>query len=364
MNWIVLHVGPEKCASSTIQDALLSNAPPFGDQLIGKALTPFDVVLLDCDRPGPETISWFEQLIDEARPRTRDRGPAKVLVLSHEALFKLDRAIPNLAEICVRHADEVAVVLYVRRQSDFLVSSFSQWLFRSPDRIAEVGQVLTANGLDPVLFWGVERHLIAAILGGWEIGRQPSGHLYLDWSQSVTARAEALAPLGVSVSVGCLPRPGFEFDLIADFLDRAGVDPASYSKGHRVSNAAYPAAIVEGVMNAIEAGHSMPDPHEANDFFGFRTNIIPDEADADGYFLSRLKSHIDTVFEDKNETFSREFNLPAGYFTPAERIDAETIRAETFAEAARRAAVPEQLRQRERAARSTLARMAWAAFRR
>lgn len=355
---IILHVGPEKCGSSTIQRAVVGPKAALRDLLSGVMLDPRRVLELDRPCPGPETESAFHALIET---HLADR-PGLPLVLSHEMMFKMVHVLANLSAIARAHAETVIVVAYIRRQSDFLVSSFGQWLFRAPARLAETAEVLRRHGLDPTLFWGVERHLIAAILGGWHIGRQLSGHLYLDWSRALPERAAALDRPGLSLSVGLLPRPGFDIALIPDFLARAGLDPAAGRNLRAVGNPAYSPALVEAVANAVEAGQPMPGPHEANAFFDRATRAAAGDA-PDLPFLSRLKAHIDTEFEAANGAVARSFGFPAGYFTPATRIDGDAIRREIAAQAAARAAVPEDLRARDRSARVALARAAWALYR-
>ena len=358
MSRIVLHVGPEKCASSTIQHAVLNPPPPIDNLLTGVLLEPRELLTLDCDRPTTEAYTRFHALI--AAKRTE--APGRLLVFSHEMTFKLLRSVVNLADIARQHADEVVVVAYVRRQSDFLVSGFGQWLFRSPDRIAETAEILRAHGLDPMLFWGVERHLIAGILAGWEVGRQLSGHLYFDWSQSIPERAAALKACGASLSVGYLPRHSAARPLLSDFFARVGLDAAAGHAFPQVFNPAYPPALIEATLNAIESGYPMPGPHEANEFFEVATAATGAGAPLHPQFVTRLKHHIDTAFEAKNARFAKAYGLPSEYFAPLEHVDLDTIRTEIFAEAAFRAAIPEEQRHRERLSRSMLAQISWAAY--
>lgn len=358
---IVLHVGPEKCGSTSIQHAVLGGIPAIDRSIIGVMLDPRDVLALDVESPAPDTEKRFHDLIGDRIAA----HPGKTIVLSHEMMFKMLRVVRNLSTIALRYTDDVRVIAYVRRQSDFLVSSFGQWLFRSPERLAEARSVLEDNGLDPSLFWGTERHLIAAILGGWQLGRQLSGHLYLDWSESVRERAAALAPLGVLLSIGLLPRTGFPRPLIPDFLDRAGItldaDFTSDKAGGR-QNQAYPVAVIESVVAAIEAGCVMPGPHEGNDFFAHCLGASGSAPAIDMTFLTPLKDHIDTAFAERNARFSSEMKLPSSYFEPDVRIGTAEIRDRIEAEAARRAAGAPDIARRSQAALAALVQIAWNTF--
>lgn len=358
MNRIVLHVGPEKCGSSSIQNALGSGSEKLDEIVHAVKLVPDDVLKLNTDSPAQEDIARFRQIIKGATAA----HPGKTLILSHEMMFKMTNVLVHLSNISHEYADEVIVIAYIRRQSDFLISSFGEFLFRSPERISEAAEILTDNGIDPSLFWGVERHLIAAILGGWKVGRQLSGHLYLNWSKSIPKRTAALAPTGAKVSIGVLPRAGFSMPLISDFLSRAGLDPEAGANVDRVRNPSFHPSLIEAVVNAIEAGHPMPGPHEANDFFDLINSPEVQTIGPEAPFVTLLKAHIDTVFEKRNVELAEALNLPADYFVPDERIDLPTIRAEIDREATIRAAIPERLRDRERASRAALAQMVWAAY--
>ncbi|MEZ5715784.1 MAG: hypothetical protein R3D85_11775 [Paracoccaceae bacterium] len=171
MKRIVLHVGPEKCGSTSIQQALRRGAGQ-PDMPAVALMAPADLLALDMPHPAPEAVARINAVIDAAR------GNAALLVLSHEMIFKAVDVLRNLAAICLGRADEVVAVGFARRQSDFLVSGFGQWLFRSPERLEEARGVLVAQGLDPDLFRAVERHLIAASLGGVAIGRRWQAQLY------------------------------------------------------------------------------------------------------------------------------------------------------------------------------------------
>lgn len=359
MSRIVLHAGPEKCGSTSIQKTILGRGAELGSLMAGVKLKPREISQLNCDKPAPEAKALFRDLIQ----KVQRANPGKVVVLTHEMLFKVSQALTNLAAIAQEHADEVVVIAYIRRQSDFLTSAYGQWLFRAPARIEEVTNVLHANNVDPSLFWGIERHLIASILGGWEIGRQLSGHLYFDWSESVRERRDALAALDIPLSIGLLPRKGFETPLIPDFLARAGLDPKLGETVADTRNTAWNPNLTEAVLNAIEAGFKMPRPHQANEFFINATLTKGLSKTPDVRFVSRLKMHIDTTFEAKNTDLARELGLTPEYFEPKRRISGERIREIIADEAAIRAAVPVDVRQREVAARATLAQIAWHAFR-
>jgi hypothetical protein len=323
-------------------------------------LAPKELWKLKSSNPPTKTISFFHNLIE----KSQKANPDKVLVLTHEFTFQFIDVIANLAKIARQHADEVVAIGYVRRQSDFLVSSYGQWLFRSPERISEAADVMRQNGFDPSLFWGVEQNLIAAIFGNWRVGRQLTDQLYFDWSASLPPRAEALKANGARLSIGLLPRPGFEKPLVSDFLERIGERQKANAQKFGAGNLSFHPGSIEAVTNAIEFGYEMPGPHESNDFmfkFGEMEGITPYSSTA---FLSRLKTHIDTVFEAKNIEVSQSFGLNPLYFKPDIQIDQRTIVNEVLAEEEKRARVPKEARDRAKLTRAKLANKSWSAYKR
>jgi len=224
--------------------------------------------------------------------------------------------------------------------------------------------VLRENRIDPSLFWGVERHLIAAVLGGWHIARQKSGHLFIDWSESIPSRMAALSAIGVSFSVGLLPRPGYDTPLIPDFLSRAKLDPALGATAATVRNPSFHPVLIEAVVNAIEQGHPMPRPHGDNAFFIQAGAQLDQHAVQDIALLSLLKSHIDTAFEAKNTGLAADLGLSSTYFRPRERISREAIRDAIYREATTRAAASEDVRTRERDQRIAYVLRAWSDYQR
>ena len=357
---IVLHVGPEKCGSTTIQGALgMDPATPglMADQVRGVLLDPYALVFLESDSPAENVVADLHGLIAAHGRDDSDR----LLVLSHEMIFKSLALLAVLTDIAKAHADDVMALAYVRRQSDLLVSGFGQWHFRSPDRLAEASSHLRANGLDADLFRPVERHVMAAILGGWQVGRQPSGHLYFDWSQSLPERVALLAGRGARMSVGVVPQNAGSAALVPDALTRIGVKPHAGQGADDRRNPAFHPYVIEAVADAITAGFPMPGPHEAN---GFLRDLSAHEAAPPPQtgFLDRLKAHVDGCFADGNARVADDHGLPGDWARPAQVIDRAAILKDMAETAARRAADRDTLAAR-RHLRARVAARAWSDFR-
>ncbi|MEM7599473.1 MAG: hypothetical protein AAF382_17420 [Pseudomonadota bacterium] len=307
MTRIVLHIGPEKCGSTSIQQAMARDGADHQFLL----LDPYLVIGLDHEEPDPNVIAQLRRQI----AALLTDAPGKTLIVSHEMVFKSQDMLREMAAICTAVSQDVRAVMYVRRPSDFAMSGFGQWHFRTPERVTQARRVLEDHGIDARVFSGVERHLLAGLLGGWTVFRQPSGHLYVNWHKSVAQAQKTLAAHQVMLHVGTLPRKGFDGDLIADFRQRAGLAPSDAPDLVQIRNPGFSPAVIEATVNAIEAGHAMPGPHEANDFYGSAGELALEPVLDDG-FLTVLKAHVDVAFWEENQTFAKAFGHPAAYFAP------------------------------------------------
>lgn len=307
MTRIILHIGPEKCGSTSIQQSVAKG----GEDHHSLLLDPYLLIGLDHAEPDSNAIAALTRQIDTKL----SHAPNKALVVSHEMIFKSQPMLRVMAKICTRLSDHVEAIMYVRRQSDFAVSGFGQWHFRSPERLREARAVLDNHAIDASVLYGVERHLIAGLLGNWRVFRQPSGHLYLNWHSSVAEAQETLAAYDVALSVGVLPRAGFDGDLVGDFLHRAHLKSLGHTDIEATKNQSFHAALIEATVNAIEAGFDMPGPHEANDFFAKMGQLKFGELVHDD-LLATLKSHIDHAFWDQNQKFAACYDHPSAYFVP------------------------------------------------
>src|SRR5690606_3335435 len=140
MKKIILHVGPGKCGSSSIQSFFLTNKKPCKEKVSFILMKIRDINKLN-----------VEQLSED-------------LIVYYEYLFQCPLAVKQLCLLCTKLSIETSIIGYSRRQSDFLISAYAQWMFRSTDVIEEVNKTLLKNSIKPVLFEGLEKTIIAAII--------------------------------------------------------------------------------------------------------------------------------------------------------------------------------------------------------
>lgn len=323
MTELVLHIGPGKCGSSSLQNFFASQKNPcFEDIGYFKPNAP-EISKLNCIKPSESLLATFAIQLSE------NLIGCDTLILSHEFLFQNPYTIANIVAIATinKLVTKVFIIGYSRRQSDFLISAYSQWLFRSQDRINEVTNTLVKFGIDPVLFTGLERQLIASVINDFHSARQLSEYSILDWHNSYNTISQLVREYGVEVKCGVLPRKESDIPLLEDFCRKAGLTLYHQNKAvvQKVSNVSFNQDIVEAINNAVTLGFQVPNPHEDNDIIGFLSSKMNPMRKNSSEFLLGLKSYIDTYYFDSNILLCNQYNLDKLYFLPTERFSKSEI---------------------------------------
>lgn len=137
---VILHIGGAKCGSSAIQAYLARNR----DALAGRGLAVPGIALDFASDVTGEQIWFFEDAVtagDLSRIAERFRGLLDAVeregfrdvVVSAENVCNHPSLAPLLAETL--SDAEVRIVFYVRRQDDFLISSWQQWNLKRFDSV-------------------------------------------------------------------------------------------------------------------------------------------------------------------------------------------------------------------------------------
>ncbi|MCO5161832.1 MAG: hypothetical protein M9939_11885 [Mesorhizobium sp.] len=345
---LIVHIGPGKCGSTSIQRELSRPGSPFEGRTFD---LPRPLIReLDAD----DALEAAPQLLRLASPLL---GTGEVAVLSHEVLSQRPLALTNVIRFLRPQVDEVRIVGYSRRQSGFIQSAYSQWLFRVPVRAAEVRSILEAAGLNPQHFTGLEAHFIAAVKTDMVSARQLTNNVIFDWHAGYEHIARLLEPFDVTISAGVIPRAGHEFSLLDDFYRRCGYPsvPLPETREER-TNPEYDGDLVEAVHLAMQLGLPVPGPHEHNAFFERGVDLPPFPRDPEAEdMIDVLRDYVDTRFRDANCAFCREYGLPEDYFEPRRAISREDAEAAVSCEAARRRADPDLVARRHAAIAGRLA---------
>jgi hypothetical protein len=312
---LVIHVGPGKCGSSSIQNFFATQKFPCIESIRYKLLNPAIIANLNSQDADKALLNEvMEQL-------SVDLGGCDCLILSHEFLFQNPRAVYNYCLLAKNLTEKVTIIGYCRRQSGFLISAYSQWLFRSPERIREVNSIINRLGLDPSVFTGLERQFIASIENDFYSARQLSGYNILDWHGSYGNISQLTNALGVTISCGALPNKESSPSLIQDFCRRAdlALHPDTEVAHRERANLSFDHSVIEAINTAIGLGIDMMGPHESNEMISLLSSLMKTTVDSDG-FISDLSSYTDWHYWSANLMFCKQYELDLEYFQPGPEI--------------------------------------------
>ena len=156
---VILHIGAAKCGSSAIQAYLAQNADAlanrgvfvpgpeleFDTHITGEQIWFFEGVATG----GPKLGHRMAHLLREAQAKH-----ASTLIISAENICNHPSLAAPMAEALTGH--DCKIVFYVRRQDDFLISSWQQWNLKRFDTVDEFLRAragIDACWLDMILPW-------------------------------------------------------------------------------------------------------------------------------------------------------------------------------------------------------------------
>jgi hypothetical protein len=249
------------------------------------------------------------------------------LVLSHEFLFQNPHAVKTICFSAMHLAQQITIIGYSRKQSDFLSSAYSQWLFRSADRIQEVNNSLVKLGLDPILFTGLERQFIASIENDFYSARMLSGYSILHWSNSYNTIFQLVHEYGVVLKCGILPNRATDVPLIQDFCLKAGLTLCREMiiPSMQTANVSYDHDIIEAINIAVGLGFEMMGPHDDNFIIELLSSVMIDLPTGKRGFLCDLQSYVDAYYWDSNQNLCDAYGLDRAYFLPTEILGKQKV---------------------------------------
>ena len=210
---LIVHIGPGKCGSTSIQQFFGSNKNPCNEKIHFHLLDPIEIKKLNCTEPTNSTLQFFKEIIKKYS------SYCDVLILSHESLFNHPDSIKHLCEVASGFTSKTSVIGYSRRQSDLLVSAYSQWFFRSLKLNKKINIDLRKMEVDTLLFSGLEKLLIAFI----ENDFYDDSFIILDMYRSYQKIENLIKKMNVEVFCGILPNKKYKFSLIQDFCSNANL---------------------------------------------------------------------------------------------------------------------------------------------
>src|SRR5690606_1508280 len=243
MKKLVIHVGPGKCGSSSIQSFFKVNKKPCLEKVNFNLMKIKDIDNLNVEELSKDLIEYYTRFL-KTNIKKFD-----VLIISHEYLFQCPLAIKQLCSLGDGLSIETCIIGYSRRQSDFIISAYAQWIFRSKDVIQEVNEILHSNNINPILFDGLEKTIIAAIIADFKIAKSLFKIDIFNWNASYKNIKTLTLKYKTSVKSGTLPKLHDKVNLIEDFCLKANItlkDSSNEKTGIRDNTKFHP-MLVEGI---------------------------------------------------------------------------------------------------------------------
>ena len=313
---LVIHIGAQKCASSSLQASLRLYQQSADGSMEFVFMNPGQLRAVDRALAGQGQVDWA--YLDRVLSST---GSDQVVV-SHEMLGNRPVLVRAIAERSFqRHGfEQVVVVGYTRLQSSYHISAFGQWYFRDQKRLRADKQVFLRNDLPWELFSALERSLFALVFAGQDRGW---------WGNYRKLRSEMKSVDGdVSVVSNHIPTREIPYLLLSNFFDLAGLqssvdDLAPYDVR---KNASFDPVLVHALsvhFSAMGQREScFPGPHEGNRWL-FR---VCDRIEADPGLLEQMQSVFDPAFShqmvqqinqrcaEKNQLYCQRMDVNPAYF--------------------------------------------------
>jgi len=318
---LVIHVGAQKCASSSLQASLRLVAQASKGSLGFCFLNPAQ--LRDADqalkRSRDDALGYVDRVLSAQS--------SSQVVVSHEMLGNRPALVCSIAERALRTHDFDHVVIsgYSRLQSNYHVSAFSQWFFRDRKKLLDDLKVLADFNLDWRKFSALERSLLALSLVGKD----------RNWFSNYQHFCGGISGLGSAVSVvSChIPTRALPYSLLEHFLSSTGLtlELDDLSAFDVRKNLSFNPSLIHAMSAHLSAlrPHQQsffPGPHEGNRWL-FRvckrlTAADQLMADFDALFSPRLQhslvGHLDCRASSSNQQYCDLMSVDFNYFKPSD----------------------------------------------
>ena len=318
---LVIHVGAQKCASSSLQASLRLVAQASKGGLGFCFLNPAQ--LRDADQALKMNRDTAFKYVD----RVISAQSSSQVVISHEMLGNRPALVCSMAERALeKHSfDHVVISGYSRLQSNYHVSAFSQWFFRDRKKLLDDLKVLSNRNLNWRQFTALERSLLALSFVGKD----------RNWYSNYQRFYDGVRELGDSVSVvSChIPTRSHPYSLLEHFLSSTGMsleleDLESFDVRKNLS---FHPVLIHGMSEYLSSLRPVqqsffPLPHEGNRWlFRVCKRLSGGEdvmAEFDSLFSPRLQhsliGHLDCRASSSNKQYCELMSVDFNYFQPSD----------------------------------------------
>ena len=319
---LVIHVGAQKCASSSLQASLRLVAQASKGALGFCFLNPAQ--LRNADQALQQDRDTAFGYID----RVLSAESSSQVVVSHEMLGNRPALVGSIAERALeRHGfDHVVISGYTRLQSSYHVSAFCQWFFRDRKKLHDDVKVLADRNLSWKKFTPLERSLFALCLVGQD----------RNWFGNYQRFLGSIKSLGDSVTVvsSHIPTRSLPYSLPSHFLSSTGLsleldDLSSFDVRKNLSFSQVLIHAMSSYLSALLPCQQsfFPGPHEGNRWL-FRVCDRLSGADElmsefQVLFPPRLQQflvgHLDCRAYSSNKQYCDLMSVDFNYFKPSDQ---------------------------------------------
>ena len=314
MKSLIIHLGPPKCGSSSIQQ--------FFQEYKNPCIQNTKFIRLNTQTTNMLNQEDVMENNGFVRRLHKNIDLFDCLIVSHESLFHNPVAIKNICKFAASKVAKIIIIGYSRRASSFLISAYNQWWFRSPRLVNEYENIMLDFEIKPLHFLGAERLLIVYILNDFVIRTPP----IMNWNSSYDAIEKLVSPYNAKISAGILPNKNSLVSLVQDFCNRADLTLKNkYKTVELKSNPTFNTHVTESITNAVEIGLNIPNPHSENDFFHDFSKMFNSELYHDNKFFLTLQEYIDSYFYESNLDYCNKYNLDKNYFEISKKYQKNEI---------------------------------------
>lgn len=315
MSRLIIHVGPPKCGSSTIQSFLKQK--PFFEKvkfrkITAKKIDSFTIKKLDSDS--------FKTMVKHI---SSDLRRNEAVIISHEYLFGNTEFIENICRLT--HAEEIRIIGYARPQSGFLISAYSQWEFRSKDSYDFHSRILKEKNVKSIYFTGLEAYIVSVILSDFNSELKDPRYRIYNWDLYYE-KIKKSVPNSILL-VDSLPSKTHQYNLIKDFCKKANLTAKHHilNKSKKKVNVKFDIALTESIYNALSQNLKMPNEKFDNYFIEDLSEKLGKDNTDNNVFIEHLSNYIDTAFLESNKRLCKNNNMSLTEFVPKSLISKNEI---------------------------------------
>ena len=317
---LVIHVGAQKCASSSLQASLRLVHQSLRERLDFCFLNPAQLRAVDkaIAKQEDDAFRYLDQVLS--------CQAADQVVVSHEMLGNRPDLVGAIAEraLDVFSFDRVVISGYTRLQSSYHVSAFAQWFFRDRKRLYSDIKIFRALGLPWRKFTALERSLFAVALSGKDRNWFSNYRRFLSGIKHLSGNAHV---------VSChIPTRKLPYSLLQHFVESTGLDLGIEnlpSMDVRKNQSFHP-VVIHGISGFLSKLHSsvesfVPGPHEGNrwlfrvcDRLEIQDDLMKEfEGLFSPAFERSLLNHLDSRTYADNRAYCELMSVDQRYFDPS-----------------------------------------------